>query len=87
MRKLLAAAGFLLLTLIVTSIGMSIAEPPREQCDACGRMMVQVDSASEPGVRIEYRCKCGMLGTLSISEDGREKWWEWQKRHPGRWSD
>lgn len=88
MRRMLIAGGCLALLLTVTSIGLSLTEPPQEQCDACGHMMVRMGRATDAsGARIEYRCKCGMLGTRSISDDGRETWWEWQKRHPGRWAD
>lgn len=80
MRKATITGGFLLLTLLVTSIGLSLTEPPQHQCDACGALMTETDRVIGDGWgRVEYQCPCGMRGTLAIRENGRETWWEWSE--------
>lgn len=80
MRKAMAAGGFVVLALILVSIGQSLTAPPQEQCDACGELMVESERVQGDGwLRVEYRCACGKLGTLAIREDGRQNWWEWEQ--------
>lgn len=80
MRKACLAAGLLLCATFTASICLSLTEPPRHQCDACGQLMTETDRVISDGWgRVEYQCKCGMRGTLAVRQNGRETWWEWSE--------